>query len=344
MLPPILLRINAVNQYLVARYGDPCRRCGFVWTLDRQTARELVEGASDRLSAVRRAPAELRTSSDGAWGAAGYIAHLADTFRIWAVRLAAASLDPGAVIAPYDEGLLGDVIGYDRASLEASLWALDRAVEDWRAARSLAKTNVRLKHPEQGSLTADGAQTILAHEVHHHTMDIWAALIPGATRVPIRTSDLSISRDDPHAPDVAALLRSHLLFNRTVTPRGHVHALEVDDLSGSGIDLFAARVGGDLAAIGAFRRLSDDRGELKSMHTEPLWRGRGVGAAMVLHLLDHAVSVGCTRVSLETGSMPVFEPARRLYSRLGFVRCPAFGEYTDNPHSVCMTKMGGNSG
>ena len=337
-----------MNEYLVDRYGDPCRVCGFIWSLDLYTAKEIIVGAADRLGSLRRAPAETTTPIRGTWGVAGYVAHMADTVRIRAERLAAASLDTTAAVVPYDEEALGNVMGYNKASLLGSLWALERALEGWRAAHALAEPDVRLVHSEQGPLTVDGAQRILAHEVHHHTMDIWGAQRAGASgNRPRARSEanrllpepgLSIARDDPSASAVAKLVRSHLLFSRAVTPRGHVHALEPSGLSDLGVDFFSARFASELVAVGAFKRLSDDHGEIKSMHTDPLWRGRGAGTFMVRYLVEHAKSLGCARVSLETGSMSAFEPARRLYSQLGFVRCPPFGDYTDNPYSVCMTR------
>lgn len=43
-------------------------------------------------------------------------------------------------------------------------------------------------------------------------------------------------------------------------------------------------------------------------------------------------------LSLETGSMEYFEPARRLYSVFGFEPCLAFGHYREDPNSVFMTR------
>jgi len=36
--------------------------------------------------------------------------------------------------------------------------------------------------------------------------------------------------------------------------------------------------------------------------------------------------------------MPEFEPARQLYARAGFTVCGPFGDYTDDPNSVFMTR------
>jgi putative acetyltransferase len=65
---------------------------------------------------------------------------------------------------------------------------------------------------------------------------------------------------------------------------------------------------------------------------------KGVAAAMLDHLIDEAGRRAYRRLSLETGSMDGFEPARRLYTRFGFDPCEPFADYVDDPNSVFMTK------
>ena len=60
---------------------------------------------------------------------------------------------------------------------------------------------------------------------------------------------------------------------------------------------------------------------------------------MLQHLIDEAVARGYARLSLETGSMAFFEPARRLYAAFGFVPCAPFGDYRPDPNSVFMTRL-----
>jgi putative acetyltransferase len=73
------------------------------------------------------------------------------------------------------------------------------------------------------------------------------------------------------------------------------------------------------------------------MHTLAASRGSGVGAALVRRLLDEARALGLERVSLETGSMEAFAPARRMYARAGFVACEPFGDYNPSRNSTFMT-------
>jgi putative acetyltransferase len=85
------------------------------------------------------------------------------------------------------------------------------------------------------------------------------------------------------------------------------------------------------------KRLSPAHGEIKSMHTAQTQRRLGVGTTMLRHIVEAACAMGMRRISLETGSWPYFEPARALYRRHGFVECPPFGEYVEDPNSVFMT-------
>ncbi|MGH9090034.1 MAG: CTP synthase C-terminal region-related (seleno)protein [Acidimicrobiales bacterium] len=148
---------------------------------------------------------------------------------------------------------------------------------------------------------------------------------------------LVIAPDDPRAGDVAALLARHLAFSREVTPPGHVHALGTEELADPTVTFYGARRGGRLVGVGALRHLDGAHGEIKSMHTAEGARRQGVGRAMVEHLIAEATARGYRRVSLETGTVAAFASARALYARAGFVPCAPFGEYTANPHSICMT-------
>ena len=73
------------------------------------------------------------------------------------------------------------------------------------------------------------------------------------------------------------------------------------------------------------------------MHTAAAARRAGVGRAMVDHLVGVARDRGYERVSLETGTMDAFEPARSLYAASGFTTCGPFDDYVPSPSSAFMT-------
>jgi putative acetyltransferase len=147
----------------------------------------------------------------------------------------------------------------------------------------------------------------------------------------------SINQDDPHSQDVVSLLQRHLDFARSITPPEDVHALDLEGLSGPDITFVSLRDGGRLLGIGAIKQLDPIHVELKSIHTAEEARGKGVGRAIVEHLIGLARERGAGRVSLETGSMDEFAPSRSLYSRVGFVECGPFAEYVPSRNSTYMT-------
>lgn len=146
-----------------------------------------------------------------------------------------------------------------------------------------------------------------------------------------------VESDDPRAADVRALLERHLLYAREHSPSEEVHALDITGLLAENVSFFSIRENGELLVIGALRQLDDLHAEIKSMHTAEAARGRGLGRAMLNHLVDLARQLGCNRVSLETGTMPAYIQARALYASAGFVTCAPFAEYFESPNSVCMT-------
>ncbi len=149
--------------------------------------------------------------------------------------------------------------------------------------------------------------------------------------------EIKIAPDDPRTPDVRALLEQHLEFANEHSPPEDVHALDIAGLLDPALTFFSCRSDGQLLAVGALKQLDDRHAEVKSMHTTHDARGRGIGRTMVEHLIDVARDRECERISLETGSMTAFAPARALYTSVGFEPCEPFGSYRASPNSVCMT-------
>jgi putative acetyltransferase len=135
---------------------------------------------------------------------------------------------------------------------------------------------------------------------------------------------------------VIALLETHLATARAETAPGSAHALDLSGLKSPNITFWSIWEGEVLLGVGAFKALSPEHGEVKSMHVARDARGRGIGSAMVRHIIAHARSAGMARVSLETGSWDFFRPAHALYRRHGFVDCPPFGDYRPDPNSRFM--------
>lgn len=168
-------------------------------------------------------------------------------------------------------------------------------------------------------------------------LDMAAARARRPGRAGAAVPGIRISIDDPRASDVRGLVEYHLKFARSHKPPGDVHALDVAGLLDPAVTLFSCRAGGELLAVGALKHLDRSRAELKSMHTAEAARGRGIGRAMIAHIIGVARDRGFRQVSLKTGSQPAFAPARALYTSVGFTPCGPFGGYRPSRDSTFMT-------
>ena len=149
---------------------------------------------------------------------------------------------------------------------------------------------------------------------------------------------MDLRLDDLRHPAVIALLQEHLDWMHRISPPESVHALDLAALRRPDITFWALWDGDALAGCGALRELTQAHGEVKSMRTAQTHLRRGVAARMLEHILAEARRRGYGRLSLETGSMAYFAPARALYARAGFSPCAPFGDYVDDPNSVFMTR------
>jgi putative acetyltransferase len=122
-----------------------------------------------------------------------------------------------------------------------------------------------------------------------------------------------------------------------LSPPESVHALDIAGLKGPGVTFWTVRDGGRLLGCGALKQLDREHGEVKSMRTPDGLRRRGAGRAMLDHIVAEARRRGYRRLSLETGSMEGFAPAKRLYESVGFTECPPFADYRPDPNSTFMT-------
>jgi putative acetyltransferase len=143
--------------------------------------------------------------------------------------------------------------------------------------------------------------------------------------------------DDLTRPDVLALLDEHLANMHALSAPEFVHALDISKLKAPEITFWTAWSGDVLMGCGALKELTPTLGEVKSMRTPALRRGRGAARALMAHLIDVARGRGYERLSLETGSHEAFLPAQTLYASLGFALCGPFGKYRDDPQSVFMS-------
>ena len=151
--------------------------------------------------------------------------------------------------------------------------------------------------------------------------------------------DWSFHEGELGQDDVRALLAHHFDSMRASSPPEACHVLAAAGLGAPDISFWSLREGRRLLGVGALKALAPDHGEVKSMRTAPHALGRGVGRAMLHHLLSQARARGYRRLSLETGSSAEFAAALRLYESEGFVPCGPFGGYSNSAFTRFFTRM-----
>ncbi|WP_126653501.1 GNAT family N-acetyltransferase [Chryseobacterium aureum] len=90
------------------------------------------------------------------------------------------------------------------------------------------------------------------------------------------------------------------------------------------------------AACGAFKPFSEDTVEIKRMFTNPEFRKKGLGSAIVKDLEKWAAELNFKKAVLETSRD--LKSAISIYEKSGFYRIPNYGQYIGVEQSVCYEK------
>lgn len=153
----------------------------------------------------------------------------------------------------------------------------------------------------------------------------------------ITHDELILSAEDPTTEDSRTLIAALDSELRQRYPEHSIHGLEPHQIAeGRGVFL-VARLKGQAVACGAIRPAGAGLGEVKRMFVLPAFRRQGLARRVLRALESTASTLGMTTIRLETG---VGQPeAIRLYESEGYTRIPRFGEYADDPHSVCFEKL-----
>src|SRR5215472_5527469 len=110
--------------------------------------------------------------------------------------------------------------------------------------------------------------------------------------LPRMESGLRFLVDDLSGAPTRALIARHLSGMRANSPPESVHAFDVDRLKQPGVTFWSVWLGEELAGCGALKVLDAQRGELKSMRVADRFLGKGIGRAMLVHLITEARSRG----------------------------------------------------
>ena len=137
-------------------------------------------------------------------------------------------------------------------------------------------------------------------------------------------------------PEVNALLLKHFKELRSVSPEGSAHVLDIPGLKVDSIKFWSLWEEENLIGCGALKFLDKSHGEFKSIRVVDEYRKKGYGFKIINHLINEAKKLDINKLSLETGAGDFFLPARKLFKKIGFVECPPFAHYKEDPNSYYM--------
>ena len=137
--------------------------------------------------------------------------------------------------------------------------------------------------------------------------------------------------------EVNNLLKKHFIELRSVSPAGSTHVLDIDGLKDPSIKFWSLWENNKLVGCGALKFLEIYHGEFKSIRVADEFKKKGIRERIIKHLIDEAIKLKISKLSIETGAGDFFLPARNLFSKFGFKSCPPFAHYNDDPNSCYYT-------
>lgn len=150
---------------------------------------------------------------------------------------------------------------------------------------------------------------------------------------------IQIIEDDLSGKEIALFLQEHIQEMKRVSPPESKHALDFDGLKAPEITFWSVYSENRLIGCGALKELDSLHAEIKSMRTSKSSRGQAIASTLLKHIILTAESRGYNTISLETGSMAFFAPARKMYLKHHFQYCTPFDGYKEDLNSVFMSRQ-----
>ena len=145
---------------------------------------------------------------------------------------------------------------------------------------------------------------------------------------------VEISVETPLQDDVRAMVAELNAYMIPLTPREFQFQLTVEQMADPSVTMLMARdENGSPVGMASLKDHGGGLGEVKRMFTRPAVRGKRIGAQLLQRIEKLARDKGISRLVLETGEAPGFEPAWRVYERGGFTVCGAVLDYPDSGFS-----------
>lgn len=148
---------------------------------------------------------------------------------------------------------------------------------------------------------------------------------------------VTIAQERPDSPDAMQLIAELDAVLEPLYATESRHGYSVEKLISQGVVFFVVRVDGTPAGCGGVQLFGTDFAEVKRMYVRPEYRGQGLSKLVLNHLTEYSRQQGITVLRLETGIYQ--DAAIGLYTQMGFQPIPPFGDYREDPVSLCFEKI-----
>jgi hypothetical protein len=154
-------------------FGDPCRECGYAWSISREDAFDLVTALPARYRDATSGASGEERHPDLTWNVTQYVSHVVDNLRMSAERMVGALESGDPRVTAYSPDELAAARHYDQVKLPGALWSFENSVSAWTVAMARAfEADLVLQHEVRGAQTAGETAIANAHDAYYHAWDI----------------------------------------------------------------------------------------------------------------------------------------------------------------------------
>lgn len=119
-------------------------------------------------------------------------------------------------------------------------------------------------------------------------------------------------------------------------PSSSIHTLDLDKITNESGLFFVGYISEVAVACCSLCEIGPNIGEIKRVFVKPQYRRKGISEYMMKYLEEQAVRSGFKFLRVETG---VKQPeAIAMYQKLSYYDIEKYGEYINDPNSICMEK------
>lgn len=142
---------------------------------------------------------------------------------------------------------------------------------------------------------------------------------------------------DPTDERAVELIREIDALTLALHPGSPIYGIEAEGFIDAGGAFLLLHIDGELAGCGGLRPVDEGSVEVKRMYIRENFRGRSFSRMLLRKLEKDARNRGVKIMRIETDDIPG-GVALNLYRSAGYATIACYGEYIDNPLSICLAK------